>query len=226
MCTIDYNNLITSIEFYSAIRFDIYLKWRYIAPDEYREQAESGISFLDILIGNIPDYNRCFEILLKEDEINTALSLIRLQADNLRVLYMEYLYPNKILPQIYLRDKQLSDIVIDGKKLKRPEVNKIVDNAYPRFKEILNTYNAYVHPSIKHQRDLIAGTNETKPNYRELALNAKIDMVYINKAIVKTLEDINEYYKTQLEQKPDLYKEWIDFVRFNNGWVQHILSKK
>lgn len=213
MQTVDFNNLDTSIDVYSPIKFDLWLKWSIIVPDEHKDQANTGLSYIDFLLSSVVDYNRCFMLLLEKNEVNAALPLIRLQADNLRVLYMEHLYPDKVLPKIYKDEKELKDIKINGQELNGWFVNGKVNDGFSRFREIYKKYNAYVHPSIKLHKYLIAGTNIPKPNPFDAAFEAKFDMVYINKAIIYTLEYIDNYYMSLIHQNPDLeckYKEKVE----------------
>ena len=77
----------------------------------YAQRSNAFMNLLQIA----SSYNRNFVKLLGSDEPITALAIIRLQMDNLKCLYAEYLYPNKILHKIYENGRELSQIKIKGK---------------------------------------------------------------------------------------------------------------
>lgn len=172
-------------------------------------QYWTGVGFINFLESVINDYNRCFYKLIKDKELFTAYPLIRLQADNLRYIVAEYYYPDKILPNIYGRGRELNQIEIDGKQLKQSDINNLVEGLFTGYKKIWKKYSHYVHPSIHHAYYKCISENykpvEPEDNTPSLA---ERDMVFINQCIVDTMLMIMDRCKSKLdkEQKKQ-YKE-------------------
>lgn len=104
-------------------------------------------TYYDTLIFNINAYNRCFYDLAKRGEIVAAYPLVRLVADNFKIMVAEYLYPDKILPKIIGEGKELNQIRVKGEKLKDSDVNKAISELFPEYPEIYKQYSHYIHPS-------------------------------------------------------------------------------
>lgn len=105
-----YKNLPDSGSFYSGVSSRIE-KIQLLLYTELELDYLEGYTYYSPILHNIITYNRCFYSLAKEGELIAAYPLIRLQAENLKVLVAESLYPNRILPAIFGKGKELTDII-------------------------------------------------------------------------------------------------------------------
>lgn len=172
-------------------------------------------SYFDTLIHNINAYNRCFFDLAKRGEIVAAYPLIRLVADNLKIMVAEYLYPEKILPKIFENGRELNQITVNGAKLKPSDISKEVEKLYPEYTEIYATYSSYVHPSkegnilAKVFGDDIEVAKEVKHSLRTIKrTKAEWDLVKLNRFITDIIFRIIERNKAIIMENPDLKKRY------------------
>lgn len=213
-----YSLLPDSSPIYNPIEGYLYYLWGMGTMEENsRLTYWSGYSFYDMMVSTVITYNSSFYKLAKLGDICSAYPMIRLQADNLRYLVAEYLYPDKVLTSIYSKGKELTDIRIDGEKLKASFISDKTEELYPGFRRIYKEYSCYIHPSINHHWGKLAALNELEPE-NALAVKhsqrtikrtpAEKDMVFINQCIIDTLLLIAEQRKEILKQYPNKWKEW------------------
>nr|DAW15035.1 MAG TPA: hypothetical protein [Caudoviricetes sp.] len=169
------------------------------------------MSYFDTLIHNINAYNRCFYDLAKRGEIVAAYPLVRLVADNLKIMVAEYLYPEQILPNIFEKGRELNQIRINGEKLKPSEINDKIKELYPEYSEIYTTYSSYVHPSkegnilAKVYGDDIEAQKEVKHSLRTIKrTKAEWDLVKLNRFITDIIWRIIERNKAIIKENPEL----------------------
>ena len=174
-----------------------------------------GYSYFDTLIHNINAYNRCFYDLAKRGEIVAAYPLVRLVADNLKIMVAEYLYPEKILPNIFENGRELNQIKVNGEKLKPSEINDKIKELYPEYPEIYTTYSSYVHPSkegnilAKVFGDDIEIQKEVKHSLKTIKrTKAEWDLVKLNKFITDIIWRIIERNKAIIKENPELKKRY------------------
>lgn len=190
----DYLNLTLELTYYKCMAD--YLPW---------------MSYFDTLIHNINAYNRCFYDLAKRGEIVAAYPLVRLVADNLKIMVAEYLYPEQILPNIFEKGRELNQIRINGEKLKPSEINDKIKELYPEYSEIYTTYSSYVHPSkegnilAKVYGDDIEAQKEVKHSLRTIKrTKAEWDLVKLNRFITDIIWRIIERNKAIIKENPEL----------------------
>lgn len=190
----DYLNLTLELTYYKCMTD--YLPW---------------MSYFDTLIHNINAYNRCFYDLAKRGEIVAAYPLVRLVADNLKIMVAEYLYPEKILPSIFENGRELNQIKVNGEKLKPSEINDKIKELYPEYPEIYTTYSSYVHPSkegnilAKVYGDDIEAQKEVKHSLRTIKrTKAEWDLVKLNRFITDIIWRIIERNKAIIKENPEL----------------------
>lgn len=190
----DYLNLTLELTYYKCMTD--YLPW---------------MSYYDTLIHNINAYNRCFYDLAKRGEIVAAYPLVRLVADNLKIMVAEYLYPEQILPNIFEKGRELNQIRINGEKLKPSEINNKIKELYPEYAEIYTTYSSYVHPSkegnilAKVYGDDIEAQKEVKHSLRTIKrTKAEWDLVKLNRFITDIIWKIIERNKAIIMENPEL----------------------
>lgn len=155
-----------------------------------------GYTYFSVLCHSVIAYDRCFWQLAKAGEVIAAYPLIRLQADTLRVLIAEYLYPNRVLDSIYSKGRDLNQIKINGEKLSPAVIMDKANELFSRFKEIYQRYNQFAHPSIKHNLSWL-NKKFTKDDMeaREMRRAHKTikrtvgewDMMYLNQCIIHIL---------------------------------------
>lgn len=190
----DYLNLTLELTYYKCMTD--YLPW---------------MSYFDTLIHNINAYNRCFYDLAKRGEIVAAYPLVRLVADNLKIMVAEYLYPEKILPSIFENGRELNQIKVNGGKLKPSEINDKIKELYPEYPEIYTTYSSYVHPSkegnilAKVFGDDIEVQKEVKHSLKTIKrTRAEWDLVKLNRFITDIIWRIIERNKAIIKENPEL----------------------
>lgn len=187
-----------------------------------------GYTNYSVLIHNVIAYNRCFWQLATAGEVYTAYPLIRLQADNVRLLVAEYLYPNKVLSATYDSGKDLNQIKAEqGITLSNAELNEKIGTLFVRFREIVKLYNQYAHPSKKHNLSWFNKSNkdeeakEMRKAHRTIKRTVgEWDMVYLNRCIVHTLFLIKDRAIKSLGgggvKEKDLMRSHPDYVRVEN----------
>lgn len=169
------------------------------------------MSYFDTLIHNINAYNRCFYDLAKRGEIVAAYPLVRLVADNLKIMVAEYFYPEQILPNIFEKGRELNQIRINGEKLKPSEINDKIKELYPEYSEIYTTYSSYVHPSkegnilAKVFGDDIEVQKEIQHSLKTIKrTKAEWDLVKLNRFITDIIWRIIERNKAIIKENPEL----------------------
>ena len=178
-------------------------------------------SYFSLLLNTIVAYNRNFIKLIKQKELEVAVTLIRLQCDNLRVLEAEYLFPNRILRDID-KGKDIGKILrgmkVNGEDLSASYLNNKVEEKYNGFLSIYKKYSKYVHPSndsfiyvLKNEESDKKLINFTNKFYIS-------DMIYINQCILDTLYNIISEKETKLED-PELYRKQLKII--NRGIKIH-----
>lgn len=179
-----------------------------------------GYSYFDTLIHNINAYNRCFYDLAKRGEIVAAYPLVRLVADNLKIMVAEYLYPEKILPSIFENGRELNQIKVNGEKLKPSEINDKIKELYPEYPEIYTTYSSYVHPSkegnilAKVFGDDIEMQKEVKHSLKTIKrTKAEWDLVKLNRFITDIIWRIIERNKAIIMENPELKKRYWERLK-------------
>lgn len=177
-------------------------------------------SYFDTLIHNINAYNRCFYDLASKGEIVAAYPLIRLVADNFKIMVAEYLYPEKILPNIFEKGRELNQIRINGEKLKPSDITKEVERLYPEFKEIYDTYSFWVHPS-KEGNILAKVFGDDRKIQKEInhslrtikRTKAQWDLIKLNKFITDIIWKIIERNKAIIIKNPELRERYWERLR-------------
>ena len=149
-------------------------------------------------------YNRCFAKLLKMGEIKVTYPLIRLQVENLAVIYAETLHPFKVLYTIFHSSDTLGNDPINGNKFNKGDLLKEIDAKFgTNTYEIYKKYSKFVHPS-KEQGYLAMNwriyDGEVTVNKKDLR-HYSSDMITVNQTIGKVLlahlDNINEKIKSQ-----------------------------
>ena len=163
-----------------------------------------GLDDFNSLSEAIIIYNRCFIDLLGEAEARVALSLIRMQLENLTATYAETLHPFQILHKIFDGGKDLGQIKVNGSYIVPSELRKELDARFgTTIGELYKKYSGFIHPS-KSQKEVEMGSyySYKKDMYvaskKDVRMYAK-DMVYVNQIIgnvlLAHLEDINSQIK-------------------------------
>lgn len=170
-----------------------------------------SFSYFDTILHNIIAYNRCFFSLAKAGEIVAAYPLIRLVADNLKILVAEYLYPEKVLPPIFEKGKELTDIRIKGEKIKSSDINREVATLFPEYPELYQSYSFYIHPS--KEGDILGKiygedkevAKEVKHSLRTIKrTKAEWDLVKLNQYVVDLLVMLIERNIALIKESPEL----------------------
>lgn len=125
----------------------------------------------------------------------------------------EYLYPEKILPNIFENGRELNQIKVNGEKLKPSDISKEVEKLYPEYTEIYTIYSSYVHPSkegnilAKVFGDDIEVAKEVKHSLRTIKrTKAEWDLVKLNRFITDIIFRIIERNKAIIMENSDLKK--------------------
>jgi hypothetical protein len=214
-----YRNLYDSGSFYTPVVSRVEKLQILLYPESELSYLKS-YTYCSLLFYNIIGYNRCFQLLAKAGELSSAYPLIRLQADNLKILVAEYMYPNKILSSLYDKGKELTDIKIKGEQLKASEINDAVEEMFTGYKEIYQKYSLYIHPSEKHNLRWLNRSNKDEEALMRKAKRtikrspAQSDMILVNQFIEDLM--INLYTKLLAEIRADkekfkAYRKWEQF---------------
>lgn len=202
--------------------------------------AESlNVTLFAFFFKGVNDVNKAFFTLYNSDERNIAYSLIRLQLDNLRLLYAEYLYPTKALSPTFKNNRELNQIKVNGEKLKPSDLTIAIEEKFIGYKALYEKYSKYIHPAKRdYDRYLLLrdvdynnlSKEEIKARYKELAEEFKRnqeefyrdslkDMITINRFILFTFFLIRKHYQTLALKKigikefNELKVQWKDFFR-------------
>lgn len=178
---------------------------------------DSEVSGYGAIIAAVEDYNRSFSILSNINQKAVAASLIRIQLDNLIYLYAEHLNPDRVLYKVYNKDKELNQVLIANKPLKRSDLMKQLEERYNGIRVIWDRYSDFIHPSISHCR---LKFNEGKDS-------AMGDMVLINQAITdillealkpleESLKKVRRYSEYQRTVQEEISK-YIYFTKEDEG---------
>ena len=159
--------------------------------NEERLTTKVNLGFDDFtpMIENVITINRCFIKLLKSVEPLGALALVRVQIDNLKHIYAETKYPNKILHRIYEVGRELNQIKIEGKAINPTELILELDEKHGRIRDIWKTCCQYVHPS-KKQTEVRMNSYFSYLRFKQVPTKNSIkylswDMVWINMIIAR-----------------------------------------
>lgn len=178
-------------------------------------------SYFSLLLNTIVAYNRNFIKLIKQKELEVAVTLIRLQCDNLRVLEAEYLFPNRILRDIDKGEdigKILRRMKVNGENLSASYLNNKVEEKYNGFLSIYKKYSKYVHPSNDSFIYVLKNEESDKKLINFTSKFYISDMIYINQCILDTLYNIISEKETKLED-PELYRKQLKII--NSGIKIH-----
>ena len=175
-----------------------------------------GWNYHSSIILNINSLNSCFYRLIKEGEYNTALPLLRLQLDNLSIIYAETLYPEKILPNVLEKGTDLKDIKVNGEYLRPSKLIDKLSEKYSSLKQIWDTSCGYVHPSKGRQEATkVYLYDSIKHRYykdKEKQKNYLLQMVLINQVILDVMNLHLDSYITKIKEK-GTYKEYCEAIR-------------
>lgn len=154
-------------------------------------------AFLD----TIQCYNRCFVKLVEDDEPTGAMPFIRLQLDNLVLLYAESKSLGKVLYKVFDNKRKTDQVKVNGTQISSSELIRELDKKHTGLKNIWDESNRYIHPSYK-QNSLEAYCvdsyynkklgKEVMPQREKKRLYK--DMVLVNKVIVDVLCTILDSY--------------------------------
>lgn len=201
-----------SVYYNSSISL-FYAQWYYYndVPSTILDRLNMGWNYYDSILENVTALNRCFHKLIKEGEYSAALPLLRLQMDNLCVIYAESVYPEKVLPYILEKGRNLGQIKIDGEYLKAGVLLDKLDVNYNKLKVIWSEACGYVHPS--KAREEASKTHIYKPEKHRYIKDVKkekkylLQMVFINQVILDILNSELNSYIFKLKEK-GTYKEY------------------
>ena len=199
--------------FYNISICLFYAQWHYYEDTDnpILDKLNMGWNYYDSILDNVKDLNRCFIKLIKENEYNAALPLIRLQMDNLCVMYAEYLYPEKILLPILENGKELGRIKIDGDYIRAKALVDKLATQYEPLTTIWMDSCCYVHPSKKREEASISTITNPQTGYcikdRQKEKKYLKDMVLINQVILDVLNIQLDFYIIKLKEK-GTYKDY------------------
>lgn len=199
--------------FYNTSISLFYAQWHYHkdTPSPVLDRLNMGWNYYDSILQHIKTLNRCFYKLIKEGEYAAALPLLRLQMDNLCVIYAETLYPEKVLPYILEKGRNLGQIKINGEYLKAGVLLDKLDIQYTKLKAIWSEACGYVHPS--KAIDEASETHIYNPKTHRYIKDVKKEknylllMVFINQVILEVLNSELDTYITKLKEN-GTYKDY------------------
>jgi hypothetical protein len=171
-----------------------------------------------VINGQKRNYNRCFVKLIDSGEATGAVSFVRLQMDNLIVLYAESISIGNVLHKIFDNKRELNQITINGEKYNNSGLIKKLDEKYKGIHEMWKNSNLYIHPSYKtnsleafcvdsyYSKKL---GKEVMPHREKKRLYK--DMVFVNKVIVDVLYTILDKYIALIKEHKlyTFYKQHI-----------------
>lgn len=186
--------------------------------DEERVALLTAIGYDDYsaIIENVVMLDRCFCKLLDTVEPLCALSLVRIQMDNLKHIYAETKYPGKVLYKIYVKGRDLNQVKIDGRAINSTELIAELDERFGRVRDMWKKYCQYIHPS-REQKDVSMRSYFSYLRLREVPTPRAIkyfswDMVFINMLITNLLfHRLDELVKVLKEKGK--YGKYIREVR-------------
>lgn len=168
------------------------------------------------IIENVIMLDRCFCKLLNSLEPLCALSLVRIQMDNLKHIYAETKYPGTVLYRIYEKGRDLNQIKVQGKAINSTELINELDERFGRVKEMWKTYCQYIHPS-RQQKGVSMRSYFSYLRLRQVPTTNAIkyfswDMVFINMLITNLLfHRLDELVKVLKEKRK--YGKYLKAVR-------------
>ncbi len=193
--------------------------YRLILDDERQvEKLSKGNDDFWAFLDTIQCYNRCFVKLVEDGEPTGAMPFIRLQLDNLVLLYAESKKIGNILYKVFDNKRKTDQVKVDGEPLKSSALIKELDEKHTGLKELWDESNKYIHPSYK-QNSLEAFCidsyyskklgKEVMPHREKKRLYK--DMVFVNKVIVDVLYAILDNYIALIKEHKlySLYKQHI-----------------
>lgn len=196
-------DLLKSGEFFNPIFETVFLaKYELDNVELGNDFIADYITIQQSIIGSIATNNRCFVRLFKDlHEVLAALVMIRLQIENLAVIYAETLYPYKILTKIYNTSNSLDDIRIKQVYINPTELRKDIDSKFgTNINDLYKKYSSYIHPD-KSQKYLALRGWYNQWHYEDVAndtiaaFSSVDDMILVNQTIsdvlVNYLDNIN-----------------------------------
>ena len=161
------------------------------------EKLSKGNDDYWLFLDTIQCYNRCFVKLIDSGEATGAVSFVRLQMDNLIVLYAESISIGNVLHKIFDNKRELNQITINGEKYNNSGLIKKLDEKYKGIHEMWKNSNLYIHPSYKTNslEALCLDSYYSKKLGREVIpqrVKKELykEMVFINQIIVDLLHTI------------------------------------
>lgn len=161
----------------------------------------------------IGEFNRAFLELLEKGDLLVSFSLLRLQIENLTVLFAETKWPFYILHKIYNGKNQIDQIKKNGEYIKPAELRKEIDKIYNvSISKLYCQYCSFVHPS--NEQDKVRFTYNQFGDEIEIVdteyINNKVnDMITVNQTITEVLLDYLDMMKEELETQLEKYAESV-----------------
>lgn len=199
-------DLAASYEYYVPIfKALFYANWEYYDkctehpqkpnPDDIRcsiwNYLNFGLDDFAILEPIIVSVNRSFDLLLNHSEVNAAFSLVRLQIENLTVLYAETEHPFFVIHKLFEGGnaiKRIKDIKIRGKYLSPTEIRETIDARFGTdIVGLYDKFNGYVHPSRSQVKFSHLNYIYESPITQKEKKEYTNDMVLINQTIGNVL---------------------------------------
>lgn len=170
---------------YKAELTDIALEIFKLKADKEKENTIEFLPFSMCVIRN----NDAFLTLWEAEQIEAAITFIRLQAELFVYLYAELLYPERIIKKVFLKSKTLEQIKIKGEQLKQSDIRAEIVKQFPKFTDIWNKYHTFIHPSFEKGSILLCRRDSY---FTDKALS---DIIDINRWIMDTYVKIKGRYK-------------------------------
>ena len=190
---LDYDSL--SIHF-EKLNIGFFIASNLLYPERMGENI--GVSDYGAIITAIEQYNYSFHLLCKNDLDAEAAAFIRIQVDNLIYLYAEYLYPHRVLRKVYDKGKELCNVLIANKPIKRNEILQKLEERFTGVKLIWDRYCNFIHPTNSY----------IKLKFNDAIKSPTIaDLVYLNQVITTVLLESLKYYEDELKGK-GLFEEY------------------
>lgn len=154
-----------------------------------------------LFLDTIQTYNRCYVKLIDESEVVGALPFIRLQMDNLAVLYAESKDTGNILHKLFDNKREFNQVKVNGKEVKKSTLIRELDEKYNGLLDIWEEYNLYTHPTYKtNSKEALCLDSYYNHKLGKEVIPQRIkkelykDMVFVNKVIVDVLYSILDQY--------------------------------
>lgn len=118
-----------------------------------RNMLRHGLHNFYSVPSNITTFNNYFHKILCEGEVLVAFPLIRMQIDNLCVIYLETIYPFEILYRVIEKEMELSSIKRNQKYINLAKVRQDIDAEFgTNISELYKIYSGFIHPSYDQHR--------------------------------------------------------------------------